>query len=433
MPPVYSFAYSYRTMVLCVCGLIIFFPKHPKRKYWQVILAAGLAVYVLFVFCYTYFFDNFFRNENVFLASSTYIIQYVFITVIAFACLENNFMGALFCSTTAYTLEQLVSRICGLIGSFYIGTDNVFLYDMISAAMVTVASCTAAYFIILWKKGKRNREIKVVKPVQLLITVLVVAVMIFIEQAAAIEQAGGQSALEGILSYISSILFAFVVLALEYNMLSRKEATDENKLMKSLMAQEREQYEFKKSLIDTINIKAHDLKHQVRALKGRVLPDELQKIEQAVELYDASKKTGNTALDVVLNSQSLICENKGIEFTCMADGAGLSFMSDSDVYSLFSNILDNAVEAVMQVGEPEKRAVALTVLVRDGNLYIHEENYCNDKEVKFVNGLPRTTKNDAVYHGFGVKSIIATVKSYSGDCKINVDDGIFSVDITIPV
>ena len=152
-----------------------------------------------------------------------------------------------------------------------------------------------------------------------------------------------------------------------------------------------------------------------------------------MELYAASKKTGNTALDVVLNSQSLICENKGIEFTCMADGAGLSFMSDSDVYSLFSNILDNAVEAVMQVGEPEKRAVALTVLVRDGNLYIHEENYCNDKEVKFVNGLPRTTKNDAVYHGFGVKSIIATVKSYSGDCKINVDDGIFSVDITIPV
>lgn len=429
----YSFIYAYRTMVLCVLGTIIFFPKQPRRRYWTVKFSVSLAVYALFVFLYTYFFDNFFGSENVLLASSTYFIQYVIITIIAYACLQNNFMSALFCSTTAYTLEQLVSRLCGLIGMLYSGTKYGILYDLVTVVIVSVMVYPAAYFIFLWKMGRRNREIKVVKPVQLIITVLVVAVIIFIEQAEAIFKSADGNLWADILSYITSILFAFVILALEYNMLSRKEVSDENLMIKRVMEQEREQYDFKKSLIDTINIKAHDLKHQVAALKGKVLPDELRKIENAVELYDSSKSTGNKALDVVLNSQSMVCESKGIEFTCMADGSCLNFMSDADIYSLFSNILDNAVEAVMQVDEVEKRAIGITVFSKDDRVLIHEENYCNGEKLKFINGLPQTTKGDTLYHGYGTKSILATTKAYAGVCEIGVEDNIFTIDITIPL
>ena len=53
-------------------------------------------------------------------------------------------------------------------------------------------------------------------------------------------------------------------------------------------------------------------------------------------------------------------------------------MSESDIYSLFNNILDNAVEAVLRIQDPEKRIILLTVLSRNHFLFIHEENYCEE-------------------------------------------------------
>ncbi len=420
-------------MFMCVCGVMIFFPKQPKRRHWVISLSVSLTVYALFIFCYSYFFDNFFRSENIFLVCSTYLIQYAMITAIAFLCLDYNIIGALFCSTTAYTIEQLISRICGLIGTAYSGMTYALWLDLLSTLFVGGIICIGVYFIFLWRQGVKNSKIQVQNPVQLVIAVLVVTVMIFIEQAITIGKIPTDKQWVNVLNYLSSIIFAFVILVLEYNMLSRQEVIQENKMIKRIMEQEREQYEFKKSVIETLNIKAHDLKHQLSALNGKVLPDELKKMQDAVEWYDASKKSGNKALDVVLNMQSMVCENNRIEFTCMADGSSLHFMSDSDIYSLFNNILDNAVEAVMKVEEPEKRAISLTVTSKDGFVFIREENYCNGNNLVFKEGLPKTTKNDKLYHGFGVKSIIATTENYGGHCTIDLDDNIFSVDIILPL
>ena len=55
----------------------------------------------------------------------------------------------------------------------------------------------------------------------------------------------------------------------------------------------------------------------------------------------------------------------------MAEGGDLSFMSDADIYSLFGNILDNAVEAVMKV-EPERRAVTLSIKTVGNMIVVHE-------------------------------------------------------------
>lgn len=428
----YSFLYSYRTMFMCLCGLVIFFPKQPKRRRWVIYLTASIVVYAVFIFCYSYFFDNFFGSKNIFLSCSTYLIQYVLITVIAYLCLDYNIISALFCSTTAYSIEQLISRICGLIGTAYAGTTYALWLDLMTTLLVGGVICIAVYFIFLWREGARNSEIQVQKPIQLVIAVLVVAVMIFIEQAITIGKVHTDKQWVNVLNYFSSIIFAFVILVLEYNTLSRQEVIQENKMIKRIMAQEREQFEFKKSVIDTINIKAHDLKHQLTALNGKILPDELKKIEDAVQSYDISKKSGNKALDVVLNTQSMFCESNGIEFTCMADGKILNFMSDSDIYSLFNNILDNAVEAVMKVADKEKRAIALTVTAKDGFVFIREENYCTGSII-FKNGLPQTTKGDNVYHGFGVKSIRTTAENYGGHCSVNLDGEIFSIDVMLPL
>lgn len=258
------------------------------------------------------------------------------------------------------------------------------------------------------------------------------AMMIYIEQANAPVLAYANSTKAVALNYLSSIIFSLFVLALEYNMLSKEEIKGELLTTRQILEQERLQYELKKDVVDVINIKCHDLRHQLASV-GRIMHEaELTKIENAIGLYDISKKTGNRALDVVLTLQSIVCYNKGVDFTCLAEGERLGFMSESDIYSLFNNILDNAVEAVLRIQDPEKRIILLTVLSRNHFLFIHEENYC-EEDLQFQDGIPQTTKQDTEYHGFGMRSILATINTYGGDCSITLEDHIFSLDIMFPI
>lgn len=63
---------------------------------------------------------------------------------------------------------------------------------------------------------------------------------------------------------------------------------------------------------------------------------------------------------------------------------------------------------------------------------IHLENYYQG-ELNFTDGLPRTTKGDENYHGFGVKSIQMVVEKYKGNVSLLASDGIFNLNITIPL
>ena len=124
-------------------------------------------------------------------------------------------------------------------------------------------------------------------------------------------------------------------------------------IMKGMLYAERRQHKLSEDTIALINMKCHDLKHQVSALcrQGQVDPALMEEIGQTVAVYDSDVQTGNGALDVVLTEKSFRCEREHISFSCMLDGRLFDFMAAADIYSLFGNALDNAIESV--VGEPE--------------------------------------------------------------------------------
>lgn len=115
----------------------------------------------------------------------------------------------------------------------------------------------------------------------------------------------------------------------------------------------------------------------------------------------------------------------------MVDGRKLGFMEQTDIYSLFGNILDNAIESVGGLAE-EKRFLDLRISVKNAFLCISAENYC-ENEPRFAEGLPVTTKEDKAYHGFGVRSMSAVVKKYGGEICFSYKDHLFSVTIFFPI
>ncbi len=102
---------------------------------------------------------------------------------------------------------------------------------------------------------------------------------------------------------------------------------------------------------------------------------------------------------MALSGKMLACTNLGITMTCLADGRRIGFMEDSDIYALFGNILDNAIEATKTVTEEEKRIISLTIGTTGDLLLIDSQNYYAG-EVQFVDGLPQTSKENKEYHGF---------------------------------
>jgi sensor histidine kinase regulating citrate/malate metabolism len=160
--------------------------------------------------------------------------------------------------------------------------------------------------------------------------------------------------------------------------------------------------------------------------------EELKKIGKLVDIYDTTPHSQNTALDVVLSGKMLTCSSRNIVITCIADGRRLGFIDDCDIYALFGNILDNAIEAVEHVTDPGKRMISLQISTQDDFLLIEEENYFAGP-LKYENGLPITTKEDRTNHGFGMQSIQILTEKYDGLLKISTEDDVFSLSILIPI
>ncbi|WP_052118752.1 ATP-binding protein, partial [Bifidobacterium saguini] len=197
-------------------------------------------------------------------------------------------------------------------------------------------------------------------------------------------------------------------------------------------------YEMAKENIEQINIRCHDIRKLVGSLyadDGRMpTPEMIREVENNIRIYDSMFHTGNDSLDVLLTEKGLYCSRHGIVFTCMADGRSLDFMERSDLYSLFGNILDNALESAQQIEDAGKRVVNLSVQRDGGLLVIHEENYYDAARAPiFKNGMPVTTKSDKANHGLGTRSIAWQTRKYHGELTMKAADGVFSLGIVIPI
>lgn len=104
----------------------------------------------------------------------------------------------------------------------------------------------------------------------------------------------------------AAILNCAFILAFLLDMTDKDRANTQLLVMKDIMRREKEQYEFTKENIELINLKCHDLKHQIHALRENASEPYIKKIEDAVMFYSAAAKTGNDVLDVILTEKSLL-------------------------------------------------------------------------------------------------------------------------------
>jgi len=107
-------------------------------------------------------------------------------------------------------------------------------------------------------------------------------------------------------------------------------------------------------------------------------------------------------------------------------------VSETELYSLLSNVLDNAREACMDLEEKEKEIV-VRITQNKGYLFIHTENsFQKDGEKEDILEL-QTTKANKRAHGYGTKIIRMIVERYQGYVHYDVKGDRFITDVMIAI
>jgi len=100
--------------------------------------------------------------------------------------------------------------------------------------------------------------------------------------------------------------------------------------------------------------------------------------------------------------------------------------SDTELCSLLSNALENAIHACEQIPDSNKRIIRLRMYSKNNKLCIDLHNSYQAEPI-FQQGLPVSKEQG---HGFGTKSIAHIVEKHGGVFQFSVKDGWFIFQAT---
>ena len=154
------------------------------------------------------------------------------------------------------------------------------------------------------------------------------------------------------------------------------------------------------------------------------MKEQIGKETHSVDIID----TGNTLINAVLNIKFTEAKERNIAIPIIADNLSDVSISDSDLVTILTNILDNAIEAVMKCSE---KKIVFKILKDNDMLIVDSMN-------PYLGQLPNedeivSTKADKKNHGYGLANIRKTVAANNGSCFIETENSIFHITIAIPL
>lgn len=430
------FVYKFQFMTALLIAEGLFLLRLPRRNRFPV--RASLAVSACFLAALLFPILNY--NA---LYSSVMFLAFFALTVPAVKlCFDVSWRGCIFCTVAGYSVQHLASvcyDIVLTVGGFS-GTTQIYSNHAAQFDPVTTAIFLEVYALVYWclyinfgRKLKRDEEITIRRPSLLALVMLTVLVEIVLNALVIYRKYENLDMLYYLAASLTNVISSLSVLVILFSLLLQRSLETELSVVYQMWRQEQKQYEISKETIDLINVKCHDMKHQIRAIsrQASIDPAALQEMEDVISIYGTIVKTGNQALDIILAEKSLYCQKNGIYISCMADGAKLDFMADGDIYSLFGNLMDNAIHSVVEL-EPDKRVISFTVRAEQALLSINSHNYYGG-EVRMVRGLPVTNRAEKDYHGFGVRSMVLIVEKYGGTISFSAKNQVFNLNILFPL
>ena len=176
----------------------------------------------------------------------------------------------------------------------------------------------------------------------------------------------------------------------------------------------------------------HDYRHHIQTMKVHAAHGELDEIAEYLDILDDDLtnvetviRTGNRMMDAIVNSKLTLAAEKNIRVKAEAKIPVSLFIPAVDLCIVVGNLLDNAMDACIELPEPE-RLIRLYAEMKGRYFYLVVTNTAGGKKKKEF----RTKKGAG--HGFGLSRIDAVVRKYGGYVTRASEDGAFSTEVLLP-
>jgi two-component system, LytTR family, sensor histidine kinase AgrC len=177
----------------------------------------------------------------------------------------------------------------------------------------------------------------------------------------------------------------------------------------------------------------HDMRHHFALLQCLASEERIEEIKEYLRTAQSDMDAitpmcfcENETVNLILSAFASKAKQSGILLTVEAKLPDSLTFSDTELCSLLSNALENAIHACKNITDSNERYIKLRVYSKNNKLCIDIRNSYQTEPI-FHQGLPVSKEQG---HGFGTKSMSHIVEKHGGVCQFSVKDGWFIFQAT---
>lgn len=181
----------------------------------------------------------------------------------------------------------------------------------------------------------------------------------------------------------------------------------------------------------------HDMNHHLSVIKDLFNSEDrleaekyFKEVESQIFVHNRTF-CRNSIINAVLNAKYSQADAHGIDCFFHIDLQNVLSIDSVSLCSLFSNTLDNAIEASIKVQPPPARHISVKARATDSGYFSYEITNRKANPVIEKNGRFLSDKKDARSHGLGIQNIREIVDKYNGTLNISYTEDTFTVTMLI--
>lgn len=360
------------------------------------------------------------------------LLSYTISARVLYKEISNKMLLLLVC--IEYLVTYYLSFGLGMIGAFICGMDGESFWTSFPLMMVYggINYSTELFLAYVFRKvmrkrsfsGKSNKLTGVRSWLYFLFPSTSFVMLVLL-----LYMTTGKNASEMVIAAACGLIFSANVAVLY--LLERMEKTVENQ-ERVLALEQQLQFQAKNmeaasQLYTAQRHKVHDFRAHLNTLQGLLENQEYDAAEQYLNSVTQEQtdrlflvNSHHAILDALFNTKATEATQKGIKIDFELNDLSTLPFDVSDMVVLFSNLLDNAIEACEKINGD--RVIRVSAVLKQSFLF-SVRNTTLPVEIK--NDTIQTTKPNASLHGFGLSNIKLILNKYHADFVMDYEDGWF--------
>ncbi len=417
----YIFIYFIEAFILRQYAKKLFIPKYRLEIELSVIFLLYTGLY-LFSSAQNYWSWN---------IVSFFMVNFIFF----FLCYHIKWYFSVFhaaASTVMMGMSELIpySLLPYFLRNYFSPQSSFF--DLLFLTIISKIFYFVLMFLLsLYLKDQNRNDLPEDNSSILLISIPVVSVFILITLLTVCQDASCYIPVEWMISISAILLLISNLLIFVIDNYNQKKDLAFTELQLQLQ-KEQDATEYYKLLLqqnENQNILIHDIKKHINVISVLNDKNEPKKIAayinlliQSPALKENTHLCDREILDAILCRYQSKCRKENVTFHTDIRSNTTEFISDTDMTSLFCNLLENALESAVNI---QDAFIDLSVSHRENTPYtvLIMTNSCDSNPFYPHSEHLPTKKPDKSRHGYGMKSVCRIVEKYHGEIQNYYDKG----------